>query len=534
MKKILMEHRRLIFTTLSAQVLMNIILMCGTVLNQRLIDAVLSRNMADALGTVCLRFGWIIFEVGGIIFSQAIEATCSASMVKKIRERLFDSILNQNMSDIISNQSSDYISQMTNDMNTFKNRFLGVFFLVSTCLINIIVTAVLMLIYQPIIAVISIGVSIIMVTVPMITSKKMIKHEQVRTNTLAAFTGGIQDIFEGLEVILNYNLAGSMKKRFDKINSEMSCADRNVEIYTAYTNSLGQSFGTLADILMLMMCAYFVASGNMTAGMLAIFITLKSNFSTNLTMILQTIPVLKGMEPVIAKIMPKDRTEEVDNLTVPTFNSAIRIQNLGFGYSEEKKIYEDFNCKIDKGKKYAIIGKNGTGKTTLVRLIAGYFLNYSGQIFYDDKELHSVDRKKLNNIVNIVNQNTYLFNDTIRENILLGNEFSDDELDRVTDICGLNKITGGLDTGVGEKGCLLSGGQRQRVAIARALIRKTPLLILDEGTSAIDTVGANEIEKIILNNPSMTLIVITHNQSKENLDKYDEVIRIGEVIGEYQ
>ena len=177
-----------------------------------------------------------------------------------------------------------------------------------------------------------------------------------------------------------------------------------------------------------------------------------------------------------------------------------------------------------------LVGESGCGKSTLIKLLGGGFGGYSGRIYYDDKELMELDNGGMKDVVTVISQNVYIFNDTIRNNICLGEDFPHSRLDSAVRRSGIDKfidrIAGGLDGDCGEGGCMLSGGQRQRIAIARALIRGIDFLILDEGVSAIDVETANRIERDLLEVDGLTLLTITHRIKDGVNECYDRVLKM--------
>ena len=158
-------------------------------------------------------------------------------------------------------------------------------------------------------------------------------------------------------------------------------------------------------------------------------------------------------------------------------------------------------------------------------MLSGEYDNYTGKISIDGKELHTIPYPALRKAISVIQQDVFLFDDSIRNNICLYEEFTDEQLERAVNLSGVRKFIGsipeGLDYSVGEGGTKLSGGQRQRIAIARALIRNTPFLIIDEGTSALDYQNAVEIEAELLHMPDLTLLVISHHLHNEK--EYSEV-----------
>lgn len=187
---------------------------------------------------------------------------------------------------------------------------------------------------------------------------------------------------------------------------------------------------------------------------------------------------------------------------------------------------KDINLSIHPGEKCALLGESGSGKTTLIRLLTGELDGYSGDICYDGVALANTDSEAVCKIAAVIHQDVFLFDDTIRNNICLFDEFTEEEFDRAVRLSGvckfMNQLAEGAEYHVGQRGEFLSGGQRQRVAIARALIRRTPFLILDEGTSALDIQTAGEIESELLAIPELTLLTITHHLRAP--ERYDQVI----------
>lgn len=207
---------------------------------------------------------------------------------------------------------------------------------------------------------------------------------------------------------------------------------------------------------------------------------------------------------------------------------AIEVRGLSFRYKEDIPVIENLDLTLRKNEKVALIGQSGCGKSTLIRLLTGCFADYSGRICYDGVELHDIDPQSLRRLVTVIHQNTFIFNDTLRFNICLGEDFSDEALARAVRLSGVDRflsdIPGGLDGACGENGAKLSGGERQRIALARALIRDVKVLFLDEGVSAIDVATANEIEQELLSMPNLTLLTVTHRIHDGLTQRYDRIV----------
>lgn len=254
--------------------------------------------------------------------------------------------------------------------------------------------------------------------------------------------------------------------------------------------------------------------------------------------IIQRATQINGMKSVNKKLIDIINTENSSNnlKEVGSFNHEIKIRNLDFGYESDKNVLKNINCTFKKNKKYAIIGESGCGKSTLIKLILGYYDTYNGSITIDNQEIKKVKYESLSKLLSIIHQNVYMFDNSIKNNILLWKEFDDQKIKSALEASGVNKflykLEDGLDYSVGENGKNISGGEKQRVAIARSIIQNTPILVIDEGTSSLDNKTAYDIEDKLLNQEDLTIITITHKINKELLQRYDEIIVMdkGEIV----
>ena len=206
--------------------------------------------------------------------------------------------------------------------------------------------------------------------------------------------------------------------------------------------------------------------------------------------------------------------------------SAIKIENISFAYGN-KSVLKNQSFLFEKGGKYALVGPSGCGKSTVLKLLLGWLPDYQGRICFDDRDARTFTQEQLFQQMSYIEQDVFLFNSTIRDNITLGFDFTEEMLNRAIKGSSLDgdiiNMPLGLDTPVGENGNNLSGGQKQRVAIARALIHKRSILLVDEGTSALDQKNADIVEQSLLSNPDLTLILVSHHLSPERKAQFTKV-----------
>tara|TARA_Y100000996_G_scaffold141864_2_gene108576 strand:- start:4643 stop:6469 length:1827 start_codon:yes stop_codon:yes gene_type:complete len=223
----------------------------------------------------------------------------------------------------------------------------------------------------------------------------------------------------------------------------------------------------------------------------------------------------------------KPQVDSKNAMKIIDFNNEIKYSDVSFSYTENNNnVLNKINLSIPKGHVYAIVGKSGSGKSTLINLLLRFYEISNGEILIDGKSIKDLKISSLRNMIGIVSQQTFLFNNTIKNNIAYGNEEAKDEdIIKAAKLANAHefiiKSTDGYDTIIGERGAKLSGGQIQRISIARALLKNPPILIFDEATSALDTESENEVKNAIENLlQDRTVIIIAHRLSTiTNADK---------------
>ena len=283
--------------------------------------------------------------------------------------------------------------------------------------------------------------------------------------------------------------------------------------------------GSLAVALSIYVGGVFVLNEAMTAGQFMSFlVSLLLAYQPVKALGNLNISVQEGLAGAdrIFKLMDthKDLLEHEENniKNLKILKGKIQIQDLSFAY-EKQNVLQNLNILIPEGKKVAIVGLSGSGKSTIISLLLRFFINYKGNILIDDQDISHFSLSSLRKNIGLVTQETILFNDSIEDNIKYGNlNATLEEVERAADEAGVNDFANllpkKLKTIVGESGIKLSGGQRQRVAIARAILKNAPILLLDEATSALDNITEQKIQlsiKKLMEN--RTSLIIAHRLS---------------------
>ena len=328
--------------------------------------------------------------------------------------------------------------------------------------------------------------------------------------------------------IENYN---KVTEKFKNLhNSSMSC-----------NNNIKNNNNTLTFIFFIIMLAYIAYlynTKNITKeDLIALYLTLNF-YVPSLTTVITYLPDYTNHMGIIASVNEYIKQINIDRIIKPDIKltkGSIIIKNLTFGYSDDKKIFNNFNLEIKQNEKVAIVGKSGNGKSTLIKLIMGYYQVPDKTIFIDDQDINLYSLNSIRMKISYINQNTKLFNMTIYENINYGNNMTKEYISMLILKYNLENIfknlPKGFDTKVGVNGDSLSGGQKQIIQLLRCYSKNNKIIILDEPTSALD----NETRLIVIQiikdiSINSTLIIITHD--KNNLDLVNKVINLkdGKII----
>ena len=339
----------------------------------------------------------------------------------------------------------------------------------------------------------------------------------------------VKDILAGFLVIKSFNVKEAIcedysheSEKFDEINFIKGKFD-------ILANVISQLSGMIVFLVAFGGGMYLVFNGYTTIGSVTAIVQLVNFVVMPLNEIGMGMSKFREGQATLDAFEVKDVTELQTGETKEYFDDVISFSNIDFSYpNAEEKIFNQLSLKIKKGEKIAIVGMSGSGKSTLFNLLLRFYDVTSGHISIDNIDLQAISAGSLYNLMTIVQQDIYIFDDTLRSNITLNQFFTDEEIKQAVQQSGLESYVleneSGLQALCGENGSNLSGGQKQRLSIARALIRKTPILLLDEATSSLDNQVTTEIENSILDIQDLTALVVTHKLNENILKKYDRIL----------
>lgn len=456
--------------------------------------------------------------------NQAIQ-----KMVTAIREDITTRMEQTSYNDFHEKQVGTYTSWLSNDMNTIETQTYSGIYTVASGIISTITSAIALFFFHWSLVLWSFIVAGLTLLLPRIYQNKLGEAALATTQGNEQFLSKSNDVLGGFDTLFSYSKLKKITLDIKEASLKLANAKDHQARVTgkvAILGALGNVFGQLSTLALTGFLAFrsllSVGSIASTGGLAGTIFNTVGNISQQIASIRSTQPIFDKFESIsFDKNSGKDRLTEL--------NDGFVLNNLGYAYGE-KEILNDINYSFNLKDKYAIVGPSGSGKSTLLNILNGKLTDYTGSITLANKELKQISGKDLREHILYIDQVPYLFEGTIRYNITLGEEFSEVELKQAiidSDLEELvRKLPEGLDTSVGEAGRSFSGGQRQRIALARGLIRGKNCILVDEGTSSLDEESAVKIEDSLLNNPTLTVIMITHHLRPSTENKLDGILNL--------
>ena len=471
--------------------------------------------------------------IDGLVMSKYIKNT-----VNYLRTDIFSKIIDKDIKDFSLDNSGKYISILYNDIKIIEDNFLNNIFQVIASILSFSISIAVLFYISPVVVIFIIFFGVLGFIIPNALSKKLVIAKNYYSTNLEEITSVTKDLFSGFEVIKGFNISKKINQVFKYNSNNVETSKRKCSIIEAIVRGFSISFSVTIYLGVLILGGYLMYHDRITVGTAIIIIQLSTHIVGPVKTSISLINQIKSVSLISKKIedILKSSSEDIEENNLENFKNCIEINNLSFSYNEERKALDNINLVFEKNKKYAIVGESGCGKSTLIKLLMRYYNDYEGSIKIDDNDLRYIYSSDLYKHMSMIQQNVFMFDDTIKENIKLFANYSDEKVIKACKRSGIynliERLPNGNDSLVGENGSKLSGGEKQRIAIARSLINDTQILILDESTSALDNETAYNLESSLLELDDLTLIVVTHKLIKNILLNYDEIIvmRDGKIV----
>ena len=529
MKQLIKNHQKAFYAFMIFNILVPLTNIAFAYSIKGIIDSGMSQN-EDALTQAVLVGASVIFIYAGLNFiSLRLRNKLVRQIMSRYKNKVFQSILDRDYRDFSKEKSGKFISVLTENMKKIEQDYLHQYFNISKNLSLMIFSLLAMFIGNWYLTLLVIIASIIPMMISGFIGQKSAYLQKSAMIADQKYLVKVKDILAGFLVIKSFNVKEAIRQDYRNESEKLDEIYFMKGKFDVLANVISQLSGMIVFLVAFGGGMYLVFNGHTTIGSVTAIVQLVNFVVMPLNEVGMGMSKFREGQATLDAFEVKDVTELQTGETKEYFDDVISFSNIDFSYpNTEEKIFNHLSLKIQKGEKIAIVGMSGSGKSTLLNLLLRFYDVTSGHISIDNQDIQAISAESLYNLMTIVQQDVYIFDDTLRANITLNQSFTDEEIKQAVQQSGLESYVleneSGLQTLCGENGSNLSGGQKQRVSIARALIRKTPILLLDEATSSLDNQVTTEIESSILDIQNLTALVVTHKLNENILKKYDRIL----------
>ena len=494
---------------------------------QQIMDSMANQNMQSAVRCAWIAVSVVIaYTVANAVY-RAVYPRFLQRAMQQYRDYAFSRLTQKSLRSFSKEGTALYVSALTNDCTSIENNYLAATFTLIELLFCFL--GALILYYSPVMLVLAVALSFLPVAVSMTAGNRLTEQEKEISKKNERFVSIVNELLSGFPVIKSFRAETQASRLFSQRNEQAEEAKKNKRRTEQLISLLANDAGIIAQMGIFLAGAWLAISGKgVTAGVVIVFVQLM-NYILNP---ISQVPLLWSNRKAAIALMEKlsdalsENVREEGREKLNGFSEKIEVKDLTYGYEPESPVLKDLDVQFDAGKSYAIVGGSGSGKSTLLNLLMGSSSNYQGEICIDGVSIKNIESESLYQLMTSVQQNVFVFNDTIRNNVTMFHEFPDKEVTLALERSGLSEFIEkrGEEFVCGENGANLSGGERQRISIARALLRKSPILLVDEATAALDAATARAVSFSILNLVGMTRIVVTHRLEEAILRRYDKIL----------
>ena len=462
----------------------------------------------DAIKKIAL-FLLTIYLISALFnYVEAILMTnVSNGFAKELRGKISHKINLLPLKYFDAHQSGDILSRVTNDVDSIAQSLNMSLSPLVSALTLFFGTIIMMFVTNWILALTAILSSLLGFVFMFGVLSKSQKYFVARQEELGALNGHIEEVYGGLNVVKAYNGQKISNEKFDALNEKVYNANRKSQFLSGLMMPMMSFIGNFGYVAVCIVGALLTINGKISFGVIIAFITYVRMFTSPLSQIAQAMTSLQSTAAASERVFEfldeeemKDESSLKEHLSLEEAKGNIEFKNVVFKYDgNEKPTIHNFSAKVKSGQKVAIVGPTGAGKTTMVNLLMKFYDISGGDIIIDGKSIKDLTRENIHDLFTMVLQDTWLFNGSIKENIIYSRDnISDDDVKRVCKVVGLDHfiktLSDGYDTELGDNDNV-SSGQRQLLTIARAMLSSSPFLILDEATSNVDTRTEELVQK---------------------------------------
>ena len=496
---------------------------------QQLMDTAAGKSGALSFRTLLLiSAGFVLLCAGLSLLNYASQPRFLERAMRQYKDFAFKKLIGKSISSFRDESAAGYLSALTNDAASIETNYLAQMLAMITKAVTFVGALLLMCRYSLLMTAIAAGLTVLPLIASLLTGNRLQAVESRVSERNGEFTAALSDCLAGFTVVKNFKAEREIFRLFAQSNKALEHEKFTGRRIKTLVGMIGAVTGIFAQLGVFIAGVYLsMKGGSMTPGAVVLFVNLMNFIISPIAELPGLLACRKaalGLVDKLAAALERSSSREGSE-TLNRLEHGIRLENVSFAYEPGKTVLHGINAEFEAGKAYALVGGSGSGKSTLLNLLMAAETNYSGHIFADGIELSDISTESLYGTMAAIQQNVFVFNASIKDNVSMFRDFPKTEMDEAIARAHLGALIRerGEDYLCGENGSGLSGGEKQRISIARSLLKKSSVLLADEVTAALDAQTAHRVSSDILDLQGITRIVVTHTLEESLLRRYDKI-----------
>lgn len=496
---------------------------------QQLMDTAAGKSGALSFRTLLLiSAGFVLLCAGLSLLNYASQPRFLERAMRQYKDFAFKKLIGKSISSFRDESAAGYLSALTNDAASIETNYLAQMLAMITKAVTFIGALLLMCRYSLLMTAIAAGLTVLPLIASLLTGNRLQAVESRVSERNGEFTAALSDCLAGFTVVKNFKAEREIFRLFAKSNKALEHEKFTGRRIKTLVGMIGAVTGIFAQLGVFIAGVYLsMKGGSMTPGAVVLFVNLMNFIISPIAELPGLLACRKaalGLVDKLAAALERSSSREGSE-TLNKLEHGIRLENVSFAYEPGKTVLHGINAEFEAGRAYALVGGSGSGKSTLLNLLMAAETNYSGHILADGIELSDISTESLYGTMAAIQQNVFVFNASIKDNVSMFRDFPKTEMDEAIARAHLGALIRerGEDYLCGENGSGLSGGEKQRISIAQSLLKKSSVLLADEVTAALDAQTAHRVSSDILDLQGITRIVVTHTLEESLLRRYDKI-----------
>lgn len=496
---------------------------------QQLMDTAAGKSGALSFRTLLLiSAGFVLLCAGLSLLNYASQPRFLERAMRQYKDFAFKKLIGKSISSFRDESAAGYLSALTNDAASIETNYLAQMLAMITKAVTFIGALLLMCRYSLLMTAIAAGLTVLPLIASLLTGNRLQAVESRVSERNGEFTAALSDCLAGFTVVKNFKAEREIFRLFAQSNKALEHEKFTGRRIKMLVGMIGAVTGIFAQLGVFIAGVYLsMKGGSMTPGAVVLFVNLMNFIISPIAELPGLLACRKaalGLVDKLAAALERSSSREGSE-TLNRLEHGIRLENVSFAYEPGKTVLHGINAEFEAGRAYALVGGSGSGKSTLLNLLMAAETNYSGHILADGIELSDISTESLYGTMAAIQQNVFVFNASIKDNVSMFRDFPKTEMDEAIARAHLGALIRerGEDYLCGENGSGLSGGEKQRISVARSLLKKSSVLLADEVTAALDAQTAHRVSSDILDLQGITRIVVTHTLEESLLRRYDKI-----------